>query len=300
MMMLFFVSASMGETVSFTSVKDAVKQGVSAYQGGYYEIAIPALEYAANQNDFMAEYYLARIYSENSSPHTNHPKAYSLFQSIADEYADADPDDDPHAPYVGKSLTALAGYLRNGIEEIGLKPDLDKAVLYLHNASATFDDEDAQFELAKLQLKGEGVQEDEALGRHWLSVLSERGHAGAQAFLADLLWHGKYMKPDKPRALALISVAIDNSPLYERLWIEDIYQNIFCTSDEEIRQKAKNVLLKWGARYDRKPEERDVSGVSFLRANPMRSCQNGETVSPLKLKDKERNKADVSGLSRIN
>ena len=106
---LQFLSASCwSETVTFSSVSEAVKKGINAYQGGYYEIAIPALEYAANKKNFMAEYYLARIYSENSAPHTDHPRAYNLFQSIADEYADGDPDDDPHAPYVGKSLTALA------------------------------------------------------------------------------------------------------------------------------------------------------------------------------------------------
>ncbi len=207
----------------FSSAQEALKQGISAYDGGDYEIAIPALKFAADQEEFVAEYYLARIYADNSGSHTDHAKAYMLFLRIADEHIDADPDEDPRALYVGKSLTALAGYVRVGLPEIGLRPDPERAVFYLNNASATFNDTDAQFELAKLQLKGEGLETNVALGKHWLSVLSQNGHAGAQAFLADLLWRGKYMEADQPRALALISIAVQNAPPHERLWIADIY-----------------------------------------------------------------------------
>jgi hypothetical protein len=275
-------AGAFAETLTFSSPREALKQGMSAYQGGYYEIAIPALEFAAAKKEFMAEYYLARIYSDNSGAHTNHAKAYLLFQRIADEYADADPDDDPRAPYVGKSLTALAGYVRRGIKEIGVKPDMQQAILYLQNASTTFADEDAQFELAKLKLSGEGLEEDEAMGRHWLADLSERGHAGAQAFLADLLWRGKYMKADKATALALIAVAVENAPVYDRLWIEDIYQNIFCGSGEGIRTQATGIVAEWGNRFGRKPEAREASGLGLLATGPERTCRNGERVGPIK------------------
>ena len=269
------------QTVTFATPRDALKQGMSAYQGGYFEIAIPALEFAAAKKEFMAEYYLARIYSDNAGAHTDHAKAYKLFYRIANEYADADPDDDPRAPYVGKSLTALAGYMRRGLKEIGLRPDPEQAVIYLQNASSTFADEDAMFELAKLKLSGEGLEEDVGVARHWLGDLSERGHPGAQAFLADLLWRGKYMKADKAAALALIAVAVENAPVYDRLWIEDIYQNIYCGSGEGIRKQATGIVAAWGNRFGRKPEAREASGIGLLAAEPHRSCRNGEVVSPI-------------------
>ncbi len=280
--------------VSFSSARDALKQGISAYQGGYFEIAIPALEYAAAEREFMAEYYLARIYADNSGPHTDHAKAYMLFRKIVDENVDADPDDDPRAPYVGKALTALAGYVRMGIKEIGVKPDLERAVFYLRNASTTFGDEDAQFELAKLQLRGEGVDVDEAMGRHWLADLSKRGHAGAQAFLADLLWRGKYMKEDKALSLALIAIAVENTPVHDRLWIEDIYQNIFCGSGEGIRKQATGIVAEWGNRYGRKPEVRETSNLGLLTAEPERTCQNGEPVGQIRLIEPEIQAAPLS------
>ena len=144
------VSAGAG-TAQFRSAEDALQQGIGAYTGGYYEMAIPALEVAAAKNLFLARYYLARIYADNQSAHTDHAKAYFLYQQLANDYADVDPDDDRRAPFVAKALTALAGYVRRGLPELGLKPNAKRAGEYLHHAAIFFNDEDAQFELAKLQ-----------------------------------------------------------------------------------------------------------------------------------------------------
>lgn len=266
------------QSASFSSSREALRQGVSAYQGGYYELAMPALQFAADRGEFMASYYLAKVYQDNTGPYTDHAKAYALFEKIADEHLDVDPDD-PRALYVGKSLTALAGYVLRGLPEIGLAPDAERAVFYLKNASTTFNDEDAQFELAKLQLKGEGVETNVPLGRHWLSVLSQNGHAGAQAFFADLLWRGKHVEPDPARALALIAVAVDNAGPQDVMWIEDIYQNIFCGAGEGTRTQATGIVAQWGNRYGRKPTVAlDHSGLPQLTAAPIRTCKNGEPV----------------------
>ncbi len=275
-------------SVAFSSPRDALKQGMSAYQGGYYEIAIPALEHAARENEFMANYYLARIYADSTSAYTDHAKAYVLLRKLVDEYAEVDPDNDPRAFYVGRSITALASYVRSGLPQIGLAPNLDRSIEYLHNASVMFDDEDAQFELAKMQLKGEGVEANEQKAKHWLSVLTQKGHAGAQAFLADLLWRGKFMPADQPRALALISVAKENAPGPERLWIEDIYQNIFCGSGTGLRQQASGIVAGWGNRYGRKASNDNESGagdLGQLSPGPVRTCKNGEPVGPVDASD---------------
>jgi TPR repeat protein len=271
--------AAQAQSTTFSSSREALRQGVSAYQGGYYELAVPALEYAAAADEFIASYYLAKIYQDSTGSHTNHAKAYALFEKIADEHLDADPED-PRAQYVGKALTALAGYVLRGLPEIGLAPDAERAVFYLKNASTTFNDEDAQFELAKLQLKGEGVETNVPLGRHWLSVLSRNGHAGAQAFYADLLWRGKHVEPDPARALALISVAVENAPPQDAMWIDDIYQNIFCGAAEGTRKQATGIVAQWGNRYGRKPAEQyDRSGLGQLASGPVRTCKNGERVN---------------------
>lgn len=270
------------QKTSFSSPREALRQGVSAYQGGYYEIAMPALSYAAGGGEFMANYFLAKIYQDNTSAYTDHAKAYALFEQIAADHIDADPDD-PRAQFVGKALTALAGYLLRGLPEVGLKPDPERAVFYLKNASTTFNDEDAQFELAKLQLKGEGVETNIPLGRHWLSVLSRNGHAGAQAFFADLLWRGKHVEPDPAQALALISIAVENAAPQDAMWIDEIYQNIFCGSADGTRKQATGIVAQWGNRYGRPPshDQRDRSGLAQLASGPVRTCKNGEPVNVL-------------------
>src|SRR5262245_33151032 len=216
-----------GEGGRYASPQAAFEQGLGAYKAVYYEIAIPALKEAAARgaelNKFFAEFYLARIYSDNDSAFTDHAKAYMLFQKFADGNADVDPDDGQRAPFVAKALTALAGYLREGITEIGLRPDPDRAVDYLHHAATYFGDKEAQFELAKVYLRG--TAEDVKRGMHYLSVLTEEGYPAAQAYLADLYWRGRYVKKDERRALALIRVSVVTAPELERLWIAGIYSD---------------------------------------------------------------------------
>lgn len=271
------------ETVTFKSPREALKQGISAYSGGYYEMAVPALKFAASRDEVMAQYYLARIYSDNSGSFTDHRQAYELYRRIADDLADIDPEDDPRAPLVGKALTAVATYNLRGLPEIGLKPNPERAADLLNNASLTFNDDDAQFELAKLQLRGEGVDKDVPKAKHWLATLSRKGHAGAQAFLADLMWRGLYMDQNQSQALALISVAVANAPPQDRLWIEDIHQNIYCGAGDGIRKQAGGIVAGWGDRYtmSKKPEIPDHNGLGPLLAQAERTCQNGERVGKI-------------------
>jgi TPR repeat protein len=266
--------------VKYASPEAAFEQGLGAYRSGYYEIAIPALEEAAKKgpelNRFFAAFYLGRIYSDNAGVRTDHAKAYLLFQKLADENADVDPDDGQRAPFVAKALTALAGYLRRGVKQIGVVPDRERAVDYLHHAATFFGDKDAQFELAKIYLSGEGSSEDAKRGMHYLSVLTEEGHPGAQAFLADLLWRGRHVKKDERRALALITMAVENAPEHERIWIDDIYQNIFCGTSQGTRKQADGIVAMWRKMFARPAAPADRMGLGALE--PQRKCGNGELI----------------------
>jgi uncharacterized protein len=267
----------------YKSPTAALQLGLELYKRGDYAAAVKPLEFAAADNQFMAQYTLAQLYSDNNSAETDHAKAYVLYQTIADEHSDADPDDDKHGPYVAKSLIALAGYLKVGLPEIGLKPDLERAADYLHHAALYFGDEDAQFEYVKLKLNGDGIPADIVSAKHWLAVLTQRGHAGAQAFLADLYWRGKFMEQDKIRAFALITVAVEHAPLRERIWIEDVYQNIFCGAGEGIRTQATGMVAEWRSRYGRKPGVSELAALDPLYPLATRTCQNGDKVTPLEL-----------------
>lgn len=282
-----------GPKPRYSSVADAREQGISAYGSGYIEMAVDPLEYAAAQNDFLGQYYLARIYSDNSSARTDHAKAYMLYQRLADAYADLDPDDDRRAPFVAKTLTALAGYLRSGLSEIGLKPDLARAAEYLHHAASFFNDEDAQFQLSKLILEGalnrSGVPRDQArerLAANWLSTLTtERRMPSAQAFLAYLMWRGEHeplIRKDPQRALALVTVAAENAPPSERIWIEDYYQEIYCGISAGNRKKLDGMVASYRQQYSRTIDRRERSALGGLVPEAERTCRDGEAVPPIR------------------
>lgn len=264
--------------VSFVSPQAALDQGIGAYQAGFYSIAIPALKCAASHGMFLAQYHLARLYADNAGSTTDHKRAYDLYRAIVEEHAPSiDVDDDARAPYVGKSLLAFGKYWLHGLAEVGLDPNPEQAAFLFNQAATFFRDQDAQFELAKLYLKGEGVREDHRKARGWLTTLSREGHAAAQAFFADLLWRGKIVDKDERQALALITIAVENAPPHERIWIEDIYQSIFCGTGSGIRSQADGLIASFRKLYS--PRSGAVPPDRFgFGAGPTRTCASGEEV----------------------
>lgn len=263
-------------SVAFVSPEAALEQGIGAYQAGFYSIALPALTCAAEHGLFYGQYHLARLYADSESPLLDHRRAYELYRGIVEKHAATiDVDDDARSPYVGKAIAAYAGYWLRGLPEVGLQPNPEQAAFFLQQAATFFRNADAQFELAKLFLKGEGVPEDRRKALHWLKILTDEAHAGAQAFFADLLWRGKVVSKDEQRALALITVAVENAPASERLWIEYIYQSIYCGVPAATRKVADGLIANFRKHYAPRgsPPERNTLDVSL-----MRTCVGGEEI----------------------
>jgi uncharacterized protein len=215
--------------------------------------------------------------ADNAGSQTDHAKAYMFFQKLADENADIDPDDLKKAPFVAKALTAVALYVRDGLPEISLKPDEQRAVEYLRHAATFFNEPDAQFELAKMFIPSDT---DRPTGLHYLQKLSKEGHAGAQAVLADLMARGKYLKQDHAQALGLIKMAVENATPSDRIWVEDIYQNIFCSSPKDAREKSKGLVATWRKMFaaPRAIVEQPMGLGKRGDGTPTRVCSNGERL----------------------
>ncbi|MGE0627993.1 MAG: tetratricopeptide repeat protein [Hyphomicrobiaceae bacterium] len=276
---------------AFASADAAYRHALSSWRGGFVELAIPAFRFAADRGNFLAKFYLARIFADSGTPYMDHAAAYKLYLDIANNYTRVDPDDDRRAPFVAKSLTALARYVKDGLADINLKADPARAAELLRHAAQYFNDEDAQFELGKLYLKGEGVSKDPVAAMHWLTVATTHGHAAAQAFLADIFWRGlewrdaegrmNRIKPDPLRAFALINVAVEHAPESDRIWIEDVYQNIYCGASSGTRLQAQGVVADWRRKYGRNLPPPQL-GLGALPPRADRACSNGEQVpSPL-------------------
>lgn len=267
--------------ITFTSPEVAYDHGRSALQAGHPEIAIQAFEYAAENDVFLAQFFLARTYADNAISFTNHGRAFDLYQQIVTEYAEVDVDDDPRAPFVAKAMVALAQYYRNGLAEAGVAPDAEQAANLLRNAAKTFRDEDAQYEYAKILLTGDGAPADPREAVYWLRGLSTRGHTSAQALLADLYWRGTHVKRDPTQALLLITLAAENAPAADRVWIEDKYQNIFCGAGEGVRQQAQGAVADWRSKYGRSRDEKmSRDGLATIQPRAQRTCSNGEVAVP--------------------
>jgi hypothetical protein len=276
-------SAAAQQKAAFASAQAAIAGGIGAYQAGQRDAAISALSEAAAKGDasekFVAEFYLARIYSENlGGGAADHTKAFVLFRKLADENVTVDPDTSQRAPFVAKALIALAGYVRSGLKEIDLAPNPRRAADYLHHAAVFFGDRDAQFELARTYLDEDGRNDDVRRGLHYLAALTEESHAPAQALLGELFWHGRHVKKDERRALALVTMATEGAPAHERIWIEDVYATIYCASAPAAREQASQLVSRWRTMFSRPYGER-AAGASSRDLLPERQCANGEKVA---------------------
>lgn len=261
-----------------SSPQAVFESALQSLRAGRYLAAIQGLESVASGEStdaFLAQFYLARIYADTSHSFADPGKAYLLFRRIADAYADIDPEEDKRSPFVAKAFVALSIYLRRGVPEVGLPADAERATQYVHHAATFFADEDAQFELAKAFLTGDGIEKDERRALHWFAVLSQRGHSGAQAFLADLHWHGRYLPKNAERAMVLATLAAESAPASERIWIESIYQQIFCGLSDGQRGQIGRVVEDWRQRYGRAPDQDKTIGAWPA---PVRVCDDGRTV----------------------
>lgn len=258
--------------------REAFEKGMAAYRVRDFDVAVPALEIAAQQGDLFATFYLARIYSDTARPFTDEGRAYRLYSQIVDRFYAIDPKDFRRAPTVAKSITAMARYVYSGLPEISLAPDRAYALRLYRYAAQYYNEPDAQFELAKLQLVGDGVRQDVRSALYWFSRLVKRGHPSAQAFLADLLWRGKYLKPDPVQALALVTIARRNAPQHELIWIDDIYQNVYCGSSSETRSQVRKKLAEANSQTLRPWVPNDPASLGWL-TGPTRVCSDGTEVA---------------------
>lgn len=263
------------------NAKATFDQAMAAYRRGDYDAALPAFQFVAARGDayqrFLSEFYLGRIYADTAGPKTDHALAYMLLRRLADEYADVDPDDLQRAPYVAKALTTAAIYVRDGVPEIALKPNPELGFEWLRHAATFFNEPDAQFEVAREDIRSDAQRKT---GLHFLQKLVKEGHPGAQAVMAELLSRGRHVTANPGEALALVTMAVENASPSDRIWIEDIYQQIYCASPPEVRERATAVSTNWRRSFarPRSPIEQPLALVRRDDMTAARVCSNGERL----------------------
>ena len=206
--------------------------GFSAYKSGHKDQAVEAYRYAAENGQIGATWKLARMYAEGDGVQRNDYEAFKFFTEIVQQ--DVEPGS-PEESYISDALVALGTYLKSGIPGTPVKANMVAAQEYYMRAAANYRNPNAQFEIGKMFLKGEGgVRMSIRQAGRWLQLAAEKGHAGAQATLGNLLFQsGKVV-----RGLAMMTAALERAAPGDRPWIRDMQEEAFSLADESDRRTA--------------------------------------------------------------
>jgi TPR repeat protein len=206
--------------------------GFSAYKSGHKDQAVEAYKYAAENGQIGATWKLARMYAEGDGVTRDDYAAFKFFSEIVDQ--DVEPGS-PEESYVSDALVALGDYLRKGIPGTPVEENDVAAQEYYMRAAANYRNPNAQFEIGRMFLKGEGgVKASVKQAGRWLQLAAEKGHAGAQATLGNLLFQsGKIV-----RGLAMMTAALERAPAADQPWIRSMQEEAFAAAGEADRRTA--------------------------------------------------------------
>ncbi len=269
-----------GSEKRVASAGNASKQKLGAVEAGGATGRLSALRQAAGRGDLDAQLELAGKYAAGKTLPGDQLKAFRLYQDIVDAQAEIHPRD-VRAGRVASAFVALGDYFRNGISGTAIKVDKPRAASLYWHAASYFADAEAQYNLARMHLLGEGVPRNGRLAVNWLANAAKKRHARAQAVLGDLLWRGAEgvrRRPDK--GLALLTIAGQNARnAAEARWIESLRVSALEYSQEHERVAAKRLSARWQSSIGR------ASAVGSVPAAPeaepeMPVSQENDTALP--------------------
>ncbi|MCB8836668.1 tetratricopeptide repeat protein [Aurantimonas sp. VKM B-3413] len=250
---LAIASASLVATSGVTSALDPAAKvdpdagplelfsfGFKAYQRGEKLEAFQALRYAADKGHPGARWKLGQMYAHGDGVPENDYEAFKIFEQIV-----RDQDDDTgsysNAAYVSSAIVALAEYLRRGIPNSPVAIDLPRARQFFFHAASYFGDAEAQFQLGRMLLNGEGGKANPRQAARWLKLSAEKGHVGAKALLGYLLFDGEKisLRAEPVRGLAMLTMALKQATPKDQQWIRPMQEEVFSLATEDDRRTAQ-------------------------------------------------------------
>lgn len=205
--------------------------GFSAYKSGRKDEALKAYRDAAEHGHAGARWKLATMYASGDGVKEDDYEAFRLYEGLVNEGAAPGTRDET---FVAHSLMSLASYLRRGIPESPISPDPQRARQLYLQAASQFGDADAQFELGRMYMMGEGGSEDRVQAARWFNLAALKGHIGAEAMLGKVLFDsGKTV-----RGLSYMTSALSKANEPEVQWIRALQEEAFAVSSEADRRTA--------------------------------------------------------------
>ncbi len=223
---------------------EAFRTGANALKLGEKAKAVSSLQYAADKGHALAQWKLARMYAAGDGVPQNDLRAFEYFRSIADGHADDSPDL-PQARIVANAFVQLGHYYLDGIPNTEVKADADRAREMYSYAASYFGDADAQYNLGRLYLEGNGTPKEPRQALRWLALAANKGQYRAQALLGNLLFAGEVVQRQAARGLMWLTLARDNTAGAEDGWIIANYDAAFRQASEDERALALVYLERW-------------------------------------------------------
>jgi uncharacterized protein len=205
--------------------------GFSAYKQGHKDQAAEAYRYAAENGQIGARWKLARMYAEGDGVPRDDYEAFKFFSEIARQ--DVEPGAQEES-FVSDALVELARYTKAGIPGSPVRPNPQAAQEYYMRAAATYRNPDAQYEIGKMLLDGDGVKRNVQQAGRWFQLAAAKCHAAAQATLGNLL----FGSGATVRGLGWMTAALASPRPGDVEWIRMKHEEAFALSTEADRRTA--------------------------------------------------------------
>lgn len=207
------------------------KFGFTAYKKGRKDEAVEAYRDAAEQGHTGSRWALANMYAYGDGVAENDLEAFKIYSDIASQGVEPGSED---TGYFVNALISLAGYYRRGIPGSPVHMDLDQARQLYFQAASTFGVAEAQFQLARMLLTGEGGTVNVQQAKKWLNRARKNGHAGAMAVFGNVI----FQEGQTARGLAYMTAALDQCTPKDRPWLQTLQEEAFSLATENDRRKA--------------------------------------------------------------
>ena len=129
----------------------------------------------------------------------------------------------------------------------GVPENPEEASRWFHRA-AMQGQVDAQSFLGALHADGQGVHQDYALAAYWLTRAADAGHPAAQSFLGQLYFDGLGVARDYVQAYVWFSLAEGNGYRESQAWREKAETLMSAAQHEEAVRRVEERLPHWAQR----------------------------------------------------
>lgn len=210
---------------------DLFQFGFKAYKAGQKEEAVEAYRYAAEKGHTASQYALATMYAKGDGVVKDDFEAFKIYSDIAARGVEPDSTDTAYFLY---ALMSLARYYRDGIPGSPVAVDMSQARQIYFQVASTFGFPEAQFQLARMLLTGEGGKADPRQAKKWLNLARKSGHGGAMAIFGNVL----FQEGQTVQGLAYMTAALDKCLPGECPWMQQLQEQAFSLATEDDRRVA--------------------------------------------------------------